>query len=435
MSINYLPEVRDQYESMPYPPCDPKNERKQLVRTWLESLPMINHYCFSGKQTFQNHFRVLVAGGGTGDASIYLAEQLRETNAEIVHVDLSQTSIAIASERAAIRGLTNITWIQDSLLNLPDLGIGKFDYINCCGVLHHLADPNAGLQALRAVLKKNGAMGLMVYATYGRTGVYQMQKLMRLIHSDKADANTKIRNTSSILNTLPESNWFKRGEELHNDHKLGNAGIYDLLLHSQDRAYTTGELFDWIQDMHGLNLEFSDVQRGRAPYLPRMAFGKMQPANINDITSLPLRKQYEIAELAIGNIITHSFYATASNNCKAQYGDVEHVPFFYHEPLTGPLMAQVFNTNRGLPFALSHEHSGVNLMVNPGKYGAKILLHIDGKKTFQEIFDTVRSEFGADTSPPSDQELFADFSETFDTLNALERLLLRHVSTSEWHVD
>ena len=84
MSANYLPNVRDQYESLPYPPCNPQDEKKQLIQTWLESLAMINHYCFSGKQSFQEHFRVLAAGGGTGDATIYLAEQLRGTDRKSV---------------------------------------------------------------------------------------------------------------------------------------------------------------------------------------------------------------------------------------------------------------------------------------------------------------------------------------------------------------
>ena len=56
----------------------------------------------------------LVAGGGTGDATIFLAEQLRGTNAEVVHLDMSQASIALAQARAQIRGLDNITWVQKS---------------------------------------------------------------------------------------------------------------------------------------------------------------------------------------------------------------------------------------------------------------------------------------------------------------------------------
>jgi SAM-dependent methyltransferase len=372
-----------------------------------------------------------VAGGGTGDATIYLAEQLRGTNAEIVHLDLSSASIAIARERAEIRGLKNITWIQDSLLNLPLLQIGTFDYINCSGVLHHLEDPDAGLHALRTALKDTGAIGLMVYATYGRTGVYQMQELMRLINGEESDAGAKIRNTKEILSSIPGSNWFQRGEDLHHDHKLGDAGIYDLLLHSQDRAYTVGELFDWVQDAHGLNLELTDVGRGRSAYLPHMILGKKPPKNLGTLKGLPMQKQYEIGELLIGNVITHSFYVTRSAACKAPYGDADYVPFFYHEPLTGPLMAQVFSANKGLPFVLNHQHSEVSLMVNPGKYGAKILHHIDGKRTFQQIFDAIRSASGTDQAALSNQDFFADFFESFDTLNALERLLLRHVSVTE----
>ncbi|MEO6322906.1 MAG: class I SAM-dependent methyltransferase, partial [Polaromonas sp.] len=103
MPQNYLPKVKRQYESLPYPPCNPEDEHKRLALTWLEDLPMINHYCFAGKQSFKNGFRALVAGGGTGDATIFLAEQLRATNAEIVHLDMSHASILLAQQRARIR--------------------------------------------------------------------------------------------------------------------------------------------------------------------------------------------------------------------------------------------------------------------------------------------------------------------------------------------
>ena len=38
---NYLTAVKDQYERLPYPPCDPRDELRRLMRTWLDSLP--NH--------------------------------------------------------------------------------------------------------------------------------------------------------------------------------------------------------------------------------------------------------------------------------------------------------------------------------------------------------------------------------------------------------
>lgn len=437
MPPNYLPDVRSQYEALPYPPCNPQDDHQRLVLTWLEDLPMINHYCFAGKQSFKNNFRALVAGGGTGDATIFLAEQLRAigaADAEVVHLDMSQASIALAQERAKIRGLTNIRWVHDSLLNLPELGLGRFDYINCSGVLHHLADPDLGLQALRSVLKEGGelpgAIGLMVYATVGRTGVYQMQALMRLVNADTTDDMRKIGNTRDLLASLPPGNWFKRSEDLHHDHKIGDAGIYDLLLHSQDRAYSVGELFDWLGSGsptgHGLHLAFSDVQRGRSPYLPHMVLGSKPPAMTAALRQLPLRRQYEMAELMIGNIITHSLYLTRDAHCTAPYGDADYIPFFYHEPLTGDVAAQVFGSNRGQPFMLRHQYSGVSVTVNPGKYGAKILSLIDGQKSFGDIFREFRAEWHGQAAAPDNTTLFADFAESFETLNALERLLLRH---------
>lgn len=431
---NYLPEVRDQYEALPYPARDPQDEKKRLVQTWLEDLPMVNHYGFAGRQSFKNGFRALVAGGGTGDATVYLAEQLRAIgaqDAQVVHLDMSTASIAIAKERATIRGLDNIAWVHDSLLNLPQLAetLGHFDYINCSGVLHHLADPDAGFKALQSVLKPRGVMGLMVYATIGRTGIYQMQELMRLVNGEGLDAPRKIANTRDVLASLPRSNWFARGEELQHDHKTGDAGIYDLLLHTQDRAYTVGELFDWLgSGGHGLHLAFSDVQRGRAPYLPHMVLGAKPPAMSAHLRQLPLRRQYEIAELLAGNIITHSFYVTADASCTAAYGDAEMVPFYFHEPLTGAVAEQVFGQSRGQPFRLNHQHSGVSLMVNPGRYGAKILGLVDGQRSFGEIFDLFRAGWQGKAAAPGNDVLFADFAESYETLNALERLLLRHPS-------
>jgi len=432
MPDNYLPQVRSQYEALPYPPCNPEDERQRLVLTWLEDLPMINHYCFAGKQSFRNGFRALVAGGGTGDATIFLAEQLRATDAQVVHLDMSEASIALAKERARIRGLNNIMWVHDSLLNLPRLDLAPFDYINCSGVLHHLADPDLGFRALRAVLKPDGAIGLMVYATAGRTGVYQMQALMRLANGAQADDQRKIANTRDLLASLPPSNWFKRSEDLHHDHKAGDAGIYDLLLHSQDRSYSVGELFDWLEHDaagtggHGLHLEFTDVQRGRSPYLPHMVLGSRPPAMAGELRKMPRRRQYEMAELMIGNIITHSLYVTRDASCTAPYGNAEYVPFFFHEPLTGDVAAQVFSSNRGQPFLLRHQHSGVSVMVNPGRYGPQLLRLIDGQRTFGEIFDQFRADWRGQAAAPDNATLFADFSESFEALNALDRLLLRH---------
>jgi len=417
-------EVRGQYESLPYPARDPADEKKRLLRTWLDDLPMINHYCFGGRQSFANGFRALVAGGGTGDGTVFLAEQLRHCDAQVVHLDVSAASLDIAKRRAENRGLANIRWIHESLLNLPSLGLGKFDYINCVGVLHHLEDPDAGLRALLEVLEDDGALGLMVYARHGRTGVYQMQELMRIVNEDAATRATRIDNAKQVLRVAPRSNWFKRGEDLIQDHRNDDAGLYDLLLHSRDRAYSVGELFAWLVDGHGLNLELTDVQHGRSAYLPHMLLGPKPPPILKAIRKLALRRQYEFAELFTGRIQTHSFFANRKPN-RAAYGDRSMTPFFFHEPMTGTEMARVFAMGRGRPIVLDHAHTGVSVEVSPGRHGPDILRHIDGNTSFAAIFEKVRQQHGADAARVSDDALFDDFRDIYENLNALDRLLLR----------
>ena len=146
--------VRRQYESLPYPPRDPADEAKRLITGSPSHLLEVDHYLFAGKRDFARRFRALVAGGGTGDATIMLAQQFadRGVDARVHHLDISEASIATARARADVRGLQNIDFVHGSLLDLPALDLGTFDYIDCCGVLHHLDDPIAGLRALTACL-------------------------------------------------------------------------------------------------------------------------------------------------------------------------------------------------------------------------------------------------------------------------------------------
>jgi hypothetical protein len=153
-----------------------------------------------------------------------------------------------------------------------------------------------------------------------------MQRLLRLVNDGQTDMQRKIANARDLLASLPPTNGFKRSEDLHHDHKLRDARIYDLLLHEQDRAYTVGELFDWMSDGqpagHRLHLAFTDVQRGLSPYLPHRVLGSKPPAMAAALRQLPRRQPYERAELMGGSIITHSLC-----HAQAAYGDAAMVPF------------------------------------------------------------------------------------------------------------
>ena len=207
---------------------------------------------------------------------------------------------------------------------------------------------------------------------------------------------------------MPRTNWFKRGEDLYRDHRRSDAGLYDLLLHPRDRAYSVEEIFAWLSDGHGLHLEFTDVQRGRSSYLPHFHLGAKPPRVLRRIREMPLRQQFAISELLTGALQTHSFFATRSPTCTAPYGDSAYMPFFFHEPLSGPQLAQMFAAVRSGPAVIDHVHTGLSITVDPGRYGASVVRRVDGRATFGEIFDAVRAEAGDGTSL-TDARLFEDF--------------------------
>lgn len=424
--------VRAQYEALPFPARDPEEERERLIGTWLDDLGLLNHRCYRGRRDFTSGFRALVAGGGTGDGTIFLAEQLRGTDARIVHLDISGASIEVARRRADIRGLTNIDWVHAPIEAVPNLSLGRFDYINCVGVLHHLADPEAAFDGLLAALADDGAVAVLVYGAYGRTGVYQMQALVQALGCRDWDLPRQIAVTKSLLAALPPTNWFRRGEALINDHKLGgDAGIVDLLLHARDRAYTVPQIYAWFADRCGLHVHFSDVHRGLLPYWPRARLAGADPSLLSVIDALPARTQHAVAELIGGDLISHSFYLTRSADCVSPYGDPEYVPFFITEthPATGSDLARLIEQHGNRPFLLRHSQSGLEIALDPGRYVRAIFHLLDGQRTFGEIFAAVRAmpEFRQD--PPSNETLLAEFKSWYDALGSIERLLLRHRSS------
>ena len=425
---HYIKAVRDQYEAYPYPPRNPEDERSRLENSWHDFLEVINFYCFKGKNTFSQEFRVLVAGGGTGDQTIFLAEQLRPNRrAEVVHLDISANGIAIAKRRAEVRKLANITWVHGSVLDLPALSLGRFDYINCVGVLHHLEDPAAGLKALDAVLQEGGAMSLMLYGRYGRTGVYQMQELMRRINRDEPDLPAKIANTKTVLAGLPKTNWFKRGEDLTGDHReFGDAGIVDMLLHAQDRPFTVEELYDLVE---GCNLQVVELlERGRHNY--KVEWHIRDARLLGKVGALPRKQQQAIAELIAGDMIVHNFYVARKADTVAMPDDLRNVPFYFLDPPRN--VADVIERSRGQRVRIEAPLYAAPVEFVPGRYTGSIFKALDGDRSLKEIFEEVRREHGLGEQQLSNDELLAEFRPVYEQFNDLGWMLLRHRSVGRF---
>src|SRR6056297_2647844 len=71
-------EVRAQYEAYPYPARDPAEEKKRLITGSPSHVLEVDHFVFEGARDWSKPLRVLVAGGGTGDALIQLAQQMQD---------------------------------------------------------------------------------------------------------------------------------------------------------------------------------------------------------------------------------------------------------------------------------------------------------------------------------------------------------------------
>ncbi len=289
--------VAEQYEAYPYPERDPADEAKRLVVGSPSHPCEIDHFVYRGARDWRRPFRALVAGGGTGDALVMMAQLLTTAGApfEITYLDRSAASRAVAERRIAARGLGGVRFVTGDLLDAPDMG--PFDYVDCCGVLHHLPDPQAGFDALAQALAPGGGLGAMVYAPYGRTGVYPLQAALATLTADLSPTD-KVARARAVLDALPPTNWLRRND-LVGDHTQGDAGLYDLLLHARDAPFTADAVM-------------AAVERAGLGFSGFIAPARYAPETwLDGAPTPPLepRARAALAEQLAGGIRAHVFYA------------------------------------------------------------------------------------------------------------------------------
>jgi SAM-dependent methyltransferase len=289
-------DVRAFYESHPYPaPLTDLDRHRDLYRN-PDRRRALSLLLWPTEQPRANR-EILVAGCGTSQAATYA---LREPDARVTAIDISETSLRHTRNLQHKYGLQNLNIHQLSIEHVEELG-DKFDQIVCTGVLHHLPDPDTGLRALRNVLATNGAMHLMVYATYGRAGIYMMQEYCHLLGISPTAA--ELRDLGATVAALPSDHPIAGVAKRAKDFTQPDA-LADALLHPQDRAYTVPQLFAW--------LERGGLSFGRwfeqAPYLPQCGVMARTP-HAARLASLPPRLQHAAVELLRGTMTKHNFIA------------------------------------------------------------------------------------------------------------------------------
>ena len=294
--------VRSFYDRYPYP--RPMDDLDAYRRLWSDPhRRRADFHLYWPGMPYREDLSILVAGCGTSQAAKYA---LRWPSAHVVGIDFSTTSVRHTLALKEKFALANLMVYQLPIERVQELNM-TFDQIICTGVLHHLADPAEGLRALNFVLANTGAMQLMVYAPYGRSGIYLLQDLCRKLRIQAT--NDGIHLLKQILQVLPPGhpleNLIQNAPDFVNDAELADA-----LLNPHEQAYTVSRLFDLVDVA---NLKFGRWVR-QAAYLPqcsRLAGTQLTPR----IARLTALEQYSAMELFRGSMLRHNLILYRKDAC------------------------------------------------------------------------------------------------------------------------
>jgi Flp pilus assembly protein TadD/SAM-dependent methyltransferase len=249
--------VKEQYEQNPYPRWarTPAASASQTVGQTLGFLyPQL-----AGRLIDRvDGCDVLVAGCGTGQQSIEVAQRYR--GARVLAVDLSLASLSYAKRKTREFDIKNIDYAQADILKLG--GIGRtFDVIESVGVLHHLDDPFAGWRVLISLLRPGGFMHLGLYSAIARRPIVTARAMI----GERGYGNTPdyIRRFRQELAAEAGENDIKRLLRSPDFYSL--SGCRDLCFHVQEHQLMLPQIKAFLAandlEFLGFVLEADTVQR------------------------------------------------------------------------------------------------------------------------------------------------------------------------------
>jgi SAM-dependent methyltransferase len=374
-------EVRAFYDRYPYPP--PTDSLEKYRRLWQDpQRRRADFHLFWPDRTFSKDQSILIAGCGTTQAAKHA---MRWPTAQLTGIDVSSTSVRCAEDLKRKYNLDNLHVYQLPIERANDLDT-SFDQIVCTGVLHHMADPDAGLAALRDVLRPGGALHLMVYAPYGRAGVYLLQEFCRRIGIRATDA--EIRDLIDALQVLPPGHPLKNLLREAPDFRQ-EAALADALLHPHDRAYSVPQLFDF--------LERAELKFGRwikqAPYSPQCGVMAQIPQALR-MAQLSLEEQFAAVELFRGTMVRHSLVAYRKDSCSsAQAVSFAGDAWLGYVPIRMP---DTICVQKGLPSGaaavlINQSHTYTDLFLPIDSTEKRLLDATDGSRCIAEIAESAMS--------------------------------------------
>ncbi len=225
--------VKRQYEENPYP-------------RWILAAPAAPlHIGPLDAETADNSGRrkqILIAGCGTGRHAAAVAQQW--PLARILAVDISRVSLAYARRKAREAELRNVEFAQADILKLA--GIGRtFDRIEAMGVLHHLADPQAGWRALLRLLRPHGIMRVGLYSEAARHSIVKARAIVAARGYQATAAGIRALRQDIIAN----------GSEPHWERLLSSSadffcmsGCRDLFFHVMEHRFSIPQIAAFLHE-------------------------------------------------------------------------------------------------------------------------------------------------------------------------------------------
>ena len=299
--------VSRQYQRWRYPlPIQDLEAIGDGVWHWYE--PSNFHRELFPDRAFKPDIDILIAGCGTNQAAAFA---IKNRSAKVVGVDISQPSLDHQQYLKEKHGLWNL---ELHLLPVEELlTLGKdFDLIVSTGVLHHTADPQVSLKALGAVLRQHGAIGLTMYAKYGRIGVEILQSVFRDLELEQDELGVQMAKETMAL--LPQGHSIQSYIDIEGGELAYDGAVVDTFLHGRDRSYSVDDILHLV-DSAGLTFQGWLLN---APYYPHDWFTPgTEPHRI--INSLPERKLWSVMERLRVFGACHFFMACREDRPKDSY--------------------------------------------------------------------------------------------------------------------
>ncbi|MEC4727096.1 class I SAM-dependent methyltransferase [Shewanella sp. D64] len=252
--------VKEMYEQYPYPSGEP------TIRPGFDIRLLLSYVAV--KRNSDRPLQVLDAGCGRGPGVIGAASL--QPNVNFTAIDINSVGLAEARANAKARGLTNINFVQADLMTLEGLDVpeGGFDVIYSSGVLHHLADPQVGLNNLTHILAPHGVISLMLYGSFGRQALYRLIEGINIISPKDASIESRIP-MGRLLSKAAEETIFK-DNYWKNTYRNPDVEFVDTCLNVNEVSYDIAGLWQlitqanmkfvrWVEpDVWSVDKRFSD---------------------------------------------------------------------------------------------------------------------------------------------------------------------------------